>query len=211
MIKQTTWLRPILASFCVLILGVAACNTPTEYEVQMGERLTLTVEDPDKAADLNDLFAQMQLMVAFAENWPGTEGVSMNVNNVEGGPVTADLMVWGQNVDGDALAAALQSEFPVLDGAQFEIEPLEGTAEGNLGDAMGHAIFDLEVEGETAEEIREAILQQIAEQGFTGEAVVDVQEADGIQTINIELNEVSEENGAVDKSGDNIVIERKDF
>ena len=211
MIKQTTWLRPVLASFCVLILGVAACNAPTEYEVQMGQQLTITIDRPDKTADLDDLLQELDLMVAFVEDWPGTDGVSVNVNEVDGGPVTVGLMVWGQAIDGDDLAAALQAEFPALDNAQFEIEPLEGTAEGTLIDAMGYAIFDLEVEGETAEEIREAILQQIAEQGFTGEAIVDVQEADGVQTINIELNEVSEDDGTANETEDEIVIQRQDF
>ena len=37
MIKQTPWFRPLLACLSVLIIGVAACNAPTEYEVQMGQ------------------------------------------------------------------------------------------------------------------------------------------------------------------------------
>ena len=61
------------------------------------------------------------------------------------------------------------------------------------------------------EQIREAILQQIAEQGFTGDAIVDVQEADGVQTINIQLNEVSEDDGTATETEDEIVIQHQDF
>jgi len=206
MMKQTPWFRPLLACLGVLILGVAACNAPTEYEVEMGQHLTLTVPDASKSGEL---MPQLDQIVTFVEQWPDVEGVSVSVNELEGGPVTTDLMVWGQALDGDALVAAIADQFPALAQAQVAIEPLSGVVEGNLGEAFGHAIFDLEVTGETAEEIQAAILQQIYEQGFSGDAVVDVQEADGVQTINIELTDVvEEENGAEGESSDTIVIER---
>ncbi len=206
MMKQTPWFRPLLACLGVLMLGVAACNAPTEYEVQMGQHLTLTVPD---AAKNGDLMPQLDQMVTFVEQWPDVEGVSVCVNELEGGPVTTDLMVWGQALDGDALATAITDEFPALADAQVNIEPLAGTVEGNLGDAVGHAVFDLEVTGETAEEIREGILQQIYEQGFSGDAVVEVHEENGVQTVNVELTDVvEEEDGSQGETEDKIVIER---
>ena len=102
-------------------------------------------------------------------------------------------MVWGQALDGEALAAAVTARFPELASARIAVEPLSGTVAGNLGDALGHALFDIEVSGDTAEEIQAAILAQLAEQGFTGEAVIDVEQSDGVQTINVELNETVDE------------------
>lgn len=204
MIKQTTWFRPVLACLSILILGVAACNAPTEYEVEMGQHLKLTMNDTAKYDEAGDLFAQLEEAVAFAEAYPGVESVSISVNEEDGGPVTVDLMAWGQTLDGEALTVALQAEFPALAGAEITIEPLAGTVEGNLGQAFGHAVFDLEVEGETAEEIRASILQQIYEHGFTGDAVVEVLEADGVQTINIDLNDIQEDGSGTE---DTVIIE----
>jgi len=207
MIKQTPWFRPLLACLCVAVIGVAACNAPTEYEVQMGQHLNLSIPDVAKSGD--GLFGQIEDMVQFVENWPDVEGVSVSVNELEGGPVAVDLMVWGQALDGNALAGAVTDEFPALADAEVTIEPLNGTAEGNLGEAFGHAVFDLEITGETVEEIQAQILQQIAEQGFTGDAVVEVHEEDGVQTINVELTDVVEEaDGSQGETEDTIVIER---
>ena len=207
MIKRTPWFRPLLASICVLAVGIAACNAPTEYEVQMGEHLTLSIPEAAKSGD--GLFDEIEAMVQFVETWPEVESVSVSVNEVDGGPVTVDLMVWGQALDGDALAAAITDQFPALAGAELSIEPLSGTVEGNLGEAFGHAVFDFEVEGETAEEIQAQILQQLAEQGFAGDATVEVVDEDGVQTINIELTDVvEEEDGSQGETEDKIVIER---
>lgn len=204
MIKQTPWFRPLLACLSVLVIGVAACNAPTEYEVQMGQHLTLNM-DGAKA-----LIGDLQEVVGFVEIQPDVEGVSISVNETDGGVTTADLMVWGQTLDGEALAAAVTAEFPAFADAQVTVEPLSGTVAGNLGDALGHALFDIEVSGETAEEIQAGILAQLAAQGFTGEAVIDVQQSDGVQTINIELTDtVDGADGAQGGTDDVIVIEKK--
>ena len=140
----------------------------------------------------------------------------MNVNVVDGGPVTLALMVWGQGLDSDALQTALVGEFPILAEAEFTVETLEGGVDGNLGEAFGHAVFDFEVSGETAEEVRQQILQQLMEQGFDGDAVVEVIDEDGQRTINIELTDIGEcgegaegDAGAEGQTEGVIVIERK--
>jgi hypothetical protein len=217
MLKQTTWFRPVVASLAVLILGVAACNAPTSYDVEMGKRMTITMDGAQKdGADFDGLHAQIEAIVQFVDTFPGTDQVMVNVQETTDGVVALGLMIWGQSLDADALQQALIEEFPVLTEAEFAVDPLTGTVEGNLGEAFGHAVFDFEVDGETAEEIRAQILQQLMEQGFDGEADVQVHvdEEAGTQTIDIELRSDEDvEGGAAagdgDEQGQRIVIEEK--
>lgn len=218
MLKQTSWFRPVMASLAVLVLGIAACNAPTSYDVEMGKRMTITMDGTAKdGADFDDLHDQIEAIVGFVDAFPGADQVTVNVRETTDGLVALGLMIWGQNLDADALQQALVQEFPVLAAAEFAVDPLTGTVEGNLGEALGHAVFDFEVNGETAEEIQQQILQQLAEQGFDGDAEVQVQidEATGTQTIDIELRDDDTEGDAAagDASdgpdGQRIVIEEK--
>jgi len=213
MFKQTTWFRPVVATLAVLVLGIAACNAPTEYDVEMGQQMTITLNNADKDVDFDTLHDQLAAIEQFVANYPGTEALNVNVAETTDGQVSLGLMIWGQDLDGAALQQALVDEFPELAEANFQVDPLEGTVEGNLGEAFGHAVFDLNVEGETAEEIRLQILQQLIEQGFDGDADVQVHmdEESGIQTIDIELTaDVEGEAAAGDsEGGERIIIETK--
>jgi hypothetical protein len=206
--KHTPWFRPVVASLALLAIGIAACNAPTEYEVEVGQKLSIAYDGAAK--DFVDFEAQIEPIVAYVDAWPGAEDVIVNVNEVDGGPVTLTLMVWGQNLDSDALQDGLVAEFPILADAAFSVEALAGSVEGNLGEAFGHAVFDFEVSGETAEEIRQQVLEQLVQQGFDGDAVVEVVDEDGQRTINIELNEiVPADEDAEDEDGGVVVIERR--
>ena len=215
--KHTPWFRPIIAGLALLVIGIAACNAPTQYDVEVGKKLTITFSGATKSGgDCADFQAEIEPIVAFVDAWPGADDVIVNVNQVDGGPVTLALMVWGQGLDSGALQTALVEEFPILADAEFAVETLEGSVEGNLGEAFGHAVFDFEVSGETAEEIRQQILQEIMEQGFDGDAVVEVIDEDGQRTINIELTDIGEggdctegDAGAEGETKGVIVIERK--
>ena len=215
--KHNPWFRPVIACLALLVLGVAACNAPTQYDVEVGKKLTITFAGAAKASgDCADFQAQIEPIVAFVDVWPGADDVLVNINQVEGGPVTLALMVWGQDLNSGALQTSLVEEFPFLADAEFAVETLEGSVEGNLGEAFGHAVFNFEVSGETAEEIRQQILQELAEQGFEGDAVVEVVDEDGQRTINIELTDIGEcddsgegNAGAEGETKDVIVIERK--
>ena len=177
----------------------------------MGKKLTITFAGATKSdGDCADFQAQIEPIVAFVDAWPGTDDVIVNVNQVDGGPVTLALMVWGQGLDSDALQTALVEEFPILADAEFAVETLEGSVEGNMGEAFGHAVFEFEVSGETAEEIRQQILQQLMEDGFEGDAVVEVIDENGQRTINIELTDIVEGDDCAEGETEGvIVIERK--
>ena len=188
------WFRPAVALLMIAALGVAACTTPTEYEVPMGQQLTLAFADAAK----DGAAAVVDEVAAWIETRPGVEGVMVGLEEMAGGPLTGHLTVWGQSLDGDRLSADLAARFPDLAGASVSVKPLEGTVEGSLADAMGHAVFGLEVSGETAEEVRAEILAQLAAQGFSGDAQVEVIDTDGQRTINVELNDVQTTDGEGD-------------
>ena len=209
--KHTPWFRPVIASLALLVIGIAACNAPTQYDVEVGKKLTITFAGATKSdGDCADFQAEIEPIVAFVDAWPGADDVIVNINAVAGGPVTLALMVWGQGLDSDALQTALVEEFPILADAEFAVETLEGSVEGNMGEAFGHAVFEFEVSGETAEEIRQQILQQLMEDGFEGDAVVEVIDENGQRTINIELTDIVEGDDCAEGETEGvIVIERK--
>ena len=119
------------------------------------------------------------------------------------------VMVWGQALQGDGLRADLAAAFPDLDPAAVTVEALEGTAQGSLAEAMGHAVLGLTIDGETADEVRAGILAQLAAAGYSGDAEVTVVDEDGQRTVNVELNDVQAGGGT---AGGEVVVglEKKD-
>lgn len=202
------WFKPALAVLAMAALGVAACTTPTEYEVSMGQRVTMQVDGPEKAA-----VAAVDAVAAWLEARPGVEGVMVQVQervDADGGVgVVGTVMVWGQALQGDGLRADLAAAFPDLDPAAVTVEALAGTAQGSLADAMGHRVLGLEIDGETAEEVRAGILAQLAAAGYSGDAAVTVVDEDGRRTVNVELNDVQAGGGTA--AGEVVVgLEKKD-
>ncbi|MFO7609511.1 MAG: hypothetical protein R6X35_09990 [Candidatus Krumholzibacteriia bacterium] len=201
------WFRPALVVLAVAALGVAACTTPTEYEITLGQRVTMQLDGPGKAA-----VAAVDAVAAWLEARPGVEGVMVQLQESVGadGGVGAvgTVMVWGQALQGDGLRADLVAAFPDLDPAEITVEALAGTALGSLAEAMGHTVLGLEVDGETAEEVRAGILAQLAAAGYSGDAAVTVVDEDGRRTVNVELNDVE---GGEGGSGEVVVgLEKKD-
>jgi hypothetical protein len=176
---------------------------PTSYEVGMGQKLNITLADKDAAC--GDLEPAIREISGYLDGLPGVEQAGIAVR-VMGGATTIELMVWGQDLAAGDLAADLRARFPLLADAEIATEELAGTVRGSLAQAFGHAAFGLEVDAGTAEEAREQILQQLAAQGFGGDAQVEVvDDADGRRTIRVELSDSC----TVDESGGKVVVERK--
>ena len=197
------WTRPALAVMVLLALGIAACTVPTSYEVGMGQKLSITL--PASVAKDGGLEQPLQEITDYLNALPGVEQAGVAVR-IMGGEVSLDLMVWGQNLAADDLADDLRARFPLLAEAGITSEELAGTVHGSLAEAFGHAAIGLEVNGETAEEVREQILAQLAAQGFGGEAQVEVVDGeDGQRRVRIELSETS----VVDSTGNKVEVEMK--
>jgi hypothetical protein len=193
------WFRPVVAAVAMLILGIAACTAPTEYDVEMGKQVQIVFADPGKILpgdkSLPDLEAQLAEVQAYIDALPVVEGSWFTIEAQPDGPVTAGITVWGQNLDGDALAADLEARFPFLQSADITLTPLAGTMRGTFVDRIGHDVFQVEVGGETAEEMRMQILTELTRAGMGGEPEVEViDRADGQREVRIEMKDVQPTN-----------------
>lgn len=172
----------------VLALGIAACATPTTTEVTMGERVTFTIPADGNDWDAADaLFAQTRDVVEAIRARPGVDDVSVSVNEVEGGPVTLDLMVWGRDLEFSGLVRELAASHGVLAKADVTRTPLTGEIHESFAKKFGREVLSLELDDGTAEEMRADILAQLAEQGWGEGAEVTVQRDGGQTTIGVTL------------------------
>lgn len=181
--------RLAMAGLAVALLGLGACTTSTTTEVEMGQRLTITMAGlaGDKADDsLRQLEGELD---RFFASRPEVEGVNFNLRGSEAGTVF-EVMAWGDAVDAADLEADLRAQVPGLAATTVSIEPLTGSVRENLLEHFGHEVLGLEMElsGETADEIRAQIMAQMAAAGIDGDAQVHVEEtADGRKTITVEV------------------------
>ena len=179
--------RLALAGLAVALVGVGACSTSTTTEVEMGKKVTISLASKANV----DVAALDGELNSFFKAQPGVEGVSFNVQVIDG-RTTFDVMAWGQDLDAAALEAALRKDVPALADATVTVEPLAGSVHENLLSHFGHSVLGLEVKGETADEIRAQILQQMAAQGLSGDAQVQVENLpDGRRQIKVEVTKES--------------------
>lgn len=196
---KTFFKRPVFAVLLLAVLGVGACTVPTETELEMGHRLTYTLTDKSVMSRIGDL-------VQFLEVQPGVDEVAIQEIAADDGPLDIDLIVWGRGIDVDSLVAAIGRAFPAMAGGLEETEVLSTEVMTSFAEKLGHNILhmDLHVEGTDAE-IKAQILEQIYENGFDGQADVDVHTEDGVTTVDLEM--VHEDAGEVTE--DVIKIELK--
>ncbi len=180
--------RIILTSVAILALGIGACSVPSDIETEIGQMMELSL-----AAQVADDDFLIQEAVSYGKDLPGVENISIN-ENISTGTKQVNILLWGEEMDGQAIEASMKSRFPKLADADVVIKPLEATVRGNLGERIGHAIFDLQITAEgSEEEFRQQILEQLAAQGFTGESLITIHEEDGQALIDIELTEESDD------------------
>lgn len=177
--------RLAMAGLAVALLGVGACSTSTTTEVEMGQKLTIGLS---AKADF-DMQAVEADLDRFFEGRPGVEGVNFNLRGIDGQTVY-EVMAWGRDLDAAGLEADLRRQVPALAGASVSVEPLSGSVRENLLSHFGHRYLGLEMEinGQTADEIRQQILARMAEAGMAGDAQVQVETTpDGRRTITVEV------------------------
>ena len=201
------WFRPVAAMLALTVLGIVACTAPTEYEVEMGKQLNVSLDGLDKSVDLE---GRLEELSAWFEARADVEGVWVGIEELHEGPTRAELTVWGQGMDSAQLEADLRADFPDMADATIEITDLTGKARGSIAEAMGHDLFHLEVTGETAEEVRTSILEAMAAQGIEGDVHVHMEEGDGHRTFTVDMEaEVPGEDGATAETEDTMIIELK--
>lgn len=204
--KQSTWMRPLLACLTVAILGVAACQTPTEYEVPAGQNLDVVLPSRTDGAIAEE---QVDAMADFCRQWPGAEHVNIAEHRREAGVITTDLSIWGEDLDGRALLEALAQRYPVVDPDKASIEPLKAVVETNVAERLGHAVLNLNLDGETAEDIRRQVIEQLEAQGYDGNAVIDIKKDGDQDVISIEMSGTVNLSDGEDSAGQTLTVEQK--
>lgn len=180
--------RFAVVGLAMLLLGVAACSTQTTTEVEVGKQVSIGLES-DSLAKSGDLQIQIDGLVQVLGSFPGVEDINVNIEETVDGEVTLDIMLFGEGLDAEALTAMVHNDFPELADAEIVIENLEGTITESWARHLGRQVFDFEIEGGTEEEIRAQILQQLADDGFEGEAEVHVVNEGDTQKIEIIMTE----------------------
>jgi hypothetical protein len=193
LVMLNPWNRTARFAFvgvALIMLGVGACSTSTVTEVDMGKKMTIGFT---AKADV-DMISVDTGLSNFLDTQPGIENVSVSISETVDGPMTLEVMAWGQDLDGDALVAELRRQVPELETADISFETLNGTIEESYASKLKREVFQLEVDGATEEEIRAQILAQLAEQGVAdGDAVVDVIQKDGQTEIKVQVTKEVEE------------------
>ncbi len=185
--------RPLFAVLLIAVLGIAACTVPTDTEVEMGQRLTYTFSPESPAyAHVVEMMQSVSDMTDVVKTHPGVEDVSVSVKEVDGGPLSIDLMIWGRGISVPSLEDKLSRRWPALALAGLESETLASSVKTSLAENVGHHLFNIEVLEGSPEQMRADILQQIYEGGFVGEADVTVDQDGEMTTIGVELTGVQE-------------------
>ncbi len=198
--------KPVLAVLVIAVIGVGACTVPTETEVEMGQRLTYTLSPGDNTYDqATKLLDQVSDIDKYIASYPGVESLGVSINEIDGGPVSVDLIVWGTGFDAGTLQSNLARRWPVLTGTKLEATELTGTVKTSLAEKIGHNLFEIDVLDGTSEEMQAQILEQIYESGFDGEANVQVTRDGDMVTIDLEM--VQEGEGL--QTEDELIIEIK--
>jgi hypothetical protein len=177
--------RFALVGLALLTLGLGACTTSTTTEVPMGQKLTISVTDKAE----QDIAALDAELTAFLDAQADIESVGIQLSETVGGSVVFDVVAWGANLDANQLLADLRRAIPALAEVDIHLEALTGTMEESYAEKLRREIFQIEIDGGTAEEIRAQIMAQLAEQGVAENAVVEVKMGDGETDITITVEE----------------------
>lgn len=173
--------RFALVGLALMVLGLGACTTSTTTEVEMGKKMTIGFTAKAEA----DVISVDTGLSNFIDSNPGIENVSVSIREEAGGDTVIEVLAWGQDLDEEALAAELRRQVPELQAADISFESLSGEMEESYFEKMRREVFDLEVSGATAEEIRMEIMKQLAAQGLEDGAEVEVIHGDGQTEIKV--------------------------
>lgn len=175
--------RLALTAIALMVLGIAACTVPTEYEAEVGKTIELGI--PVGAGEVPSLSE----LRAFLEDSQAADEISVSLSESVDGEKEIYLVLWGQNVATGQLLEGLKERYPALTNAHLDVRDLTGTARGSFAEKIGHDLFKIEVSGDTEEEIRRQFLEQMAAHGISGDAHIEVHDDGEERTIDITIEE----------------------
>lgn len=194
--------RLVLAGLALCVIVVGACTTETTTEVELGKHLQLGLDadndDQSEEGRFQFIFVyvspeavtqEAKNMSSLLMSQPGVEDANVSINQQSSGEVNLDILAWGDGLNTDELLSALTENYPALAEASVTISDLNTTVKESYASKIGRAVFHVEVGGTDPEELRQQVLEQLAAQGFDGQAEIDVQTDGDQQTITIEMEE----------------------
>jgi len=194
--------RFVLTGLALCAIVVGACTTETTTEVELGKHLQLGLEADNEDQPTEgrfqftfiylspeDVTKEANNMSSLLMSQPGVEDANVSINQQSTGEVNLDVLAWGDGLNTDELLSTLTEEYPSLAEASVTISDLNTKVKESYASKIGRAVFSVEVGGTDPEELRQQVLEQLAEQGFNGNAEVDIQTDGDQQTITIEMEE----------------------
>jgi hypothetical protein len=197
--------RVALAAAVVVGLGIAACSMPTESQVEMGKRFSLTLNaDGTATRSFLEMHQDAHATLEEIKAMPGVESVNVNVMENTQNVTQIDLMVWGAEVPVAAIQEKLETA--LAGGAtELELSDLTATVKENWASKLGREVLHIDVASNLSdEEARAAILEQLAASGYPNARVGVLTEGD---TRIIHVDNV--ESGETGEGAESLVIEQK--
>lgn len=188
-------------AIAALALSVGACRLPVDYQRSFGASIDCQL--PANNFDEGSLHAMSEdLRIAI-----GAESIALRVA-VTNDDARVRVDVWGDLEDENDALEHIRGLNSNLREASCTALPLAGTVHGTLGGRVGYNLLSLDVlDRKGAKATREAILEELAAQGFHGTAKVEILDTKGQREIKISLEEEYELD---DESSDTRHIEALD-
>jgi len=161
MLMRNWWTRPVFATLFVMSLGIAACTTPTSYDVELGQQMSIKLPTMDKSFD-----NQVGGIMSYLDGLPETNAVLATIKESVDGPMALEVAVWGDDLDIVAITEELRERFPVLEAAVIENDPMMGSVETTVAGRLEHALLDGKPHQESLHEITEEMSQELHLRGY---------------------------------------------
>jgi hypothetical protein len=194
--------RIALVGLSLCLVVVAACTTETITDVEVGKRVQMNLDgeagaQPEDGQALfifkyvspDDVTREAKKLTDVLIVQPGVSDASVSINQQSNGEATIDMLVWGEHLDTGALVNTLVESNPMLANASVTVDDLNATVKETYASKIGRKLFHVEVGGSNPEELRAQVLEQLAAQGFTGHASVEVETEGDQQIIHIEMED----------------------
>jgi hypothetical protein len=168
---------------CAVVLALAgASQVPADHAVRIGIRVTVRSDAP--------LGPEVVRSVAGVIEASGT-AVEVRVRGVrEGtGPVLTAIEVFGGTVEREGLAGAIRAAVPALAALPVEVEPIERTVAGDLGDRVRHLVG---MDRVPADELRRLIEEELRAAEPGAQVNVRVEDGEGTREVRVEVKKEAE-------------------
>ena len=175
--RRSRWL--LIGGLGLAVVG--ACALPVEYAMSLGRGVEITMDfqawdgvDPGELARrLGESVEARHIEVRVTLQKRTVTGPSGEARVED--QMSVQLLVFGTNVDQDAMWEDIQGRFPGLATAEIRDVPLAGTVQGTLGGKLSHRLLDLQIDREGVEAAEQQILAELIARGVEPEdASIDI-------------------------------------